>query len=122
MADKNNSCSNPADASSGSSSMEVEACQCEYVDKRQKHLPSEDKKVDTSSTCQKPSDNNASSLDDEVSGQSQECRRELNLDLTISFPSSGVIFFKEKSKAAEMTANCREIDCGGSPDTLLLFR
>ncbi|KAK4794296.1 hypothetical protein SAY86_012290 [Trapa natans] len=114
---KNNSCSNPADASSRSSSMKVEAA-CDV--KLRKHEPSGDKNV--TGSCQKPSDNNASSLEDETSGQSHKWRSELNLDLTISFPSSGGNFFKENRSVSEMVESCWEIDCGGSPPTLLLFR
>lgn len=108
-----NSCGNRADATSGSSSADVDA----YNVKLQK--PSGDNYV-TATSCQKPSDN-ASCLEDETSGQSHEWHN-LNLDLTISFPSPRVAFFKENGTCAERTANFREIDCGGSPSTLLLFR
>ncbi|PKI68415.1 hypothetical protein CRG98_011212 [Punica granatum] len=100
-------------ATSSGSSMDVDACNV-----HQPHKSSGDNHVTNSG--QRPSDE-ASCLEDETSSQSHE-RHNLNLDLTISFPSPRVTFFKETGAGTELSASCREIDCGGSPTTLLLFR
>lgn len=104
----NNSCGDRADTSSGSS-----------MDAKLAEKSSGNNNITAS--CQRRSDN-ASCLEDETSCIQPHDWQNLNLDLTISFPSSRVTFFDESGSGAELATNCREIHCGGSPTTLLLFR
>lgn len=107
----NNSCRDRADESSGSL-MEADACNIKLYE-------SSCNNNNVATSCQRPS-NNASCLEDESSSGWQN----LNLDLTISFPSPRVTTFEERGSGADLATNCREreIDCGGSPSTLPLFR
>lgn len=91
------------DTSSGSSSMNVDACPTEPI-----------KPLENSRRNRKISDDASCCLDDEQPNK-------LSLDLTISFPSPQVAFLKEEDRTA-MELKCREIDSGSSSATLLLFR
>lgn len=72
---------------------------------------------------QKVSADDASCLEDETSGDLSHAAGQLNLDLTISFPSSqSSTFLKEHRVQIDQPVNCRDVDLGGSAATLLLFQ